>query len=158
MIDKIRKITNIPVFCKDFITDEEKLYKIKGRGADAVLLLLKLVSRDKLVTLFNKTLNLGLFPVVEVDNGKDLETAVEEKFPVVAVNARDLRDLSIDRNRAISLINKIPKKIIALAFSGIRDKEDVKNYLKAGARGVLIGTSLMRVEDKISLLRELRSV
>ncbi|OGF98696.1 hypothetical protein A3D78_04485 [Candidatus Gottesmanbacteria bacterium RIFCSPHIGHO2_02_FULL_39_14] len=158
MIDRIKRVSSLPILCKDFISDERELVDVKEHGADAVLLLVMYVSKEKLVVLFDSALKMGLVPIVEVDNEVDLNMAVREKFPVVAVNARNLRDLSVDRKKAISLIRKIPQKVIALAFSGVRDKEDVKNYLKAGAKGVLIGTVLMRAKDKVSMLKELRGV
>ena len=158
MIQRVKRNVDLPIFAKDFIKSENRLEEIKNAGASAVLLLAFLVAKEKLKLLYKKALRMGLFPVVEIDNEKDLDMAIEEKFPVIAVNARNLRDLSVDKNKAISLIKKIPENIISLAFSGVRNKDDVRNYLNAGAKGVLIGTSLMRAENKIAFLRKIRPI
>lgn len=158
MIEKIKKVTKLPVLCKDFIVKENQLKNARRMGADAILLLAFLLGSDSLIKLYEACKNFGLIPVVEVDNEDDLKFAVSQKFPVIAVNARNLRDFSVDREKAIKLLKKIPGDFISLAFSGVRDKEDVKRYLNCGAKGVLVGTSLMRAENKSEFLRELRAI
>lgn len=158
MIKIIKEASNLPVFAKDFVTDEKQIKEIKKAGADAVLLLADLNSKENLKKLFEKAQELDLIPVVEVDNEKDLKTVVAEKYPVIAINARNLRDYSVDLKKARKLLQLIPKDRIALAFSGVRNKEDVQSYIDAGARGVLIGTTLMKAKNKAELLKEFRNI
>ena len=158
IVKKIKKVTKLPALCKDFIREEKQLNYVKKAGADAVLLIAFLVDRQKLRSLYRYAGILGLEVVTEVDNEKNLMMAIEEKFPVIAVNARNLKDLSVDREKAVRLIKKIPENKISLAFSGVRDNDDVRNYLNAGAKGVLIGTSLMRAKNKIAFLRKIKSI
>lgn len=158
MIKEIKKTADLPVLCKDFIYRISQIDKVKEAGADAILLIYFISGKEKLKKLYVQAVKSGLQPVVEVDNEEDLDEALSEKYPVIAVNARNLRDFSVDREKAIKLLKKIPGDFISLAFSGVRDKEDVKRYINAGAKGVLAGTSLMRAENKSEFLKTLRSI
>ena len=158
MIKEIKKISVLPVLCKDFIYRISQIDKVKKAGADAILLIYFISGKEKLKKLYVQAVKSGLQPVVEVDNEEDLDEAISEKYPVIAVNARNLRDFSVDREKAIKLLKKIPGDFISLAFSGVRDKEDVRKYVNCGAKGVLVGTSLMRAENKSEFLKTLRLI
>lgn len=158
MIKEIKKTSDLPVLCKDFMYRISQIDKVKEAGADAILLIYFISGKEKLKKLYVQAVKSGLQPVVEVDNEEDLDEAISEKYPVIAVNARNLRDFSVDREKAIKLLKKIPGNFISLAFSGVRDKEDVRKYINSGAKGVLVGTSLMRAENKSEFLKTLRLI
>ena len=158
MIARVKKTVSLPVFAKDFVTIESQVEKSKNAGADAILLLANLVSKEKMITLYKKTENLGITAVVEVDSEDSAETAIFEKYPVIAENARNLRNFSINRKKAKEIIKMIPRNRVALAFSGVRNKEDVSEYLNTGARGVLIGTTLMKTDKKADFLSGVRDL
>ena len=156
MIVRIKKTVDLPIFCKDFIRDEKQLEEIKNSGASAVLLLSYLATREKLKSLYKYSERLKLTPVVEVDNKKNLREAIEDNFKVIAVNSRNLRDFSVDREKAIRLLKKIPNNIISLAFSGVRNRQDLGKYLNSGAKGVLVGKTLMRSNNRAECIKKLR--
>ena len=155
MIRKIKKSTILPILCKDFITTANQLNNVKMAGADAVLLIAFLLKKERLKSLYKESEKMELIPIVEVDNEKDLSFCIKQKFKTIAVNARNLRDFLIDRKKAIELLGMIPKTITSLAFSGVRNKEDVENYLDVGAKGILIGTTLMKSGNRMGFLRDL---
>lgn len=156
-IAEIKKNTHLPVLQKDFVIDEYQVYQARIAGADALLLIARLVDRLMLRRLTDLTLSLGIEPVVEVHNSEDLEKAVATKSRFIAVNARDLKNLKIDVAAACKLIRKIPDKFVKLGFSGVSSSVQVKKYKDAGARAVLVGTELMKTNDIRGFIREIRS-
>lgn len=158
LIQIIKKEVTLPMLAKDFIIDPYQLYEIGESGAEAVLLIAKITDRETLIKLIDTAVSRGMEPVVEVNSEAELEDALSTRATCIAVNARNLTDFSIDIARASRLINKIPKDRIALAFSGVKTRDDVKKYESAGANAVLVGTSLMKSNDVKTLIRELKGL
>lgn len=157
-IKRVKKVSTLPILCKDFIVDPFQLIEIKHTGAQAVLLIAKIVSKEKLKKLVELVISLGMEPVVEVQTEKELHHALLTFASCIAVNARDLQDFSVDIDRACGLIQKIPNNRIALGFSGISSRKDVEKYKKAGAKAVLVGTSLMKAKDIKGRIKELKGL
>lgn len=144
---KIKKTVALPILVKDFVTSEEQIYQTKKAGADAILLIVKIVDRETLAGFVTTAQAIGLQPVVEINNNEDLETALTTKTKIIAVNARNLNTSLVDVDKACQLLVRIPDKFIKLGFSGINGKAEVEKYKKAGAKGVLVGTSLMKAKN-----------
>lgn len=157
-INKIKQSVKQPILQKDFIIDPYQLYESKEDGADAILLIAKILTKKDLINLVNLSIRLGLEPVVEINNQKDLQKAITTKTKIIAVNARNLDTFKIDVDKACDLIKKIPSKFLKLGFSGIKGKKEMEKYKNAGAEGVLIGTSLMRAENIKDYILSLRGV
>lgn len=155
-ISKVKKKVNLPILQKDFVIDEYQIYEAKMAGADALLLIARIVSKIKLQQFVLLAQQLGIEPIVEVHNDVDLKKTVATKTLFVAVNARDLDTFIVDVEKARELMKKIPDKFIKLGFSGIHSKIEVQNYANAGAKGVLVGTSLMRAKNINEFLGGLR--
>jgi len=146
-IPKIKETVSIPVLQKDFVIDEYQIYEAKQAGSDALLLIAKLVDKERLQTFVLLCQELGIEPIVEINDEEDLEKAISTKTNIIAVNARDLETFVIDVERACVLLKKIPDTFIKLGFSGIHSNHEVKKYKDAGVKGVLVGTELMRSEN-----------
>jgi len=99
---------------------------------------------------------LGIEPVVEVNNDEDLKKAFVTSTKIIAVNARNLETFAIDVDGACELLKKIPKKFITLGFSGVHSVKEVMQYKDAGAKGVLVGTSLMKAKNIEKFIMDLR--
>lgn len=157
-VGKIKKVVPLPVLQKDFIIDPYQLYESKIAGADAILLIAKILSAKDLIFLVKESRKLGLEPIVEINNDSELKKATATTAKIIAVNARNLDTFAINIDYACNLIRKIPDKFIKLGFSGITQKEDIQKYKNAGANGILIGTSLMKAKDTKKYLSSLLSV
>lgn len=157
-VSKIKNVVSLPVLQKDFIIDPYQLYEAKITGADAILLIVKILPAKDLILLVNTAQNAGLEPVVEINNESELKKATATTTKIIAVNARNLDTFVINIDHACNLIRKIPEKFIKLGFSGILSREDIQKYKKAGANGILIGTSLMKIKDTKKYLSSLLSV
>jgi indole-3-glycerol phosphate synthase len=157
-IKQVKQEVSLPLLQKDFIIDEYQIYEAKNIGSDALLLIARLLDQEKLKSFVRICHNLNIEPVVEINNEEDLEKAVETSTKIIAVNARDLETFHVDISIACRLMKKIPNNFIKLGFSGISSAVDVKQYKDAGARGVLIGTSLMQAENVSELIKELKTI
>lgn len=155
---KIKKAVSLPVLQKDFILDSYQLHEAKNAGADAVLLIARIVSKQELVNLVEEAQKLGLEPVVEVCSRADLNKALSTGTGIIAVNARDLDTFKVDVDKACKLLKQIPDQYIKLGFSGVLSKKEADKYRAAGANAILIGTGLMKTKDITAFIRGVRSV
>lgn len=157
-IKRIKSVVSLPILAKDFIIDPYQIYEMKVYGADAILLIAKIVSEEKLVQLVKLAKELNMEPVVEVQDAQELKNALKTDTRIIAVNARNLNIFKIDIDRACRLLKHIPEEYITLGFSGVQRREHIEKYRKAGAKGMLVGTSLMRTNDITGFIEELKGI
>ena len=157
-ISQVKQQVNIPVLQKDFVIDSYQIYEAKLIGSDAILLIARLVDKKILKDFVAIAHEIGIEPIVEINNEEDLKKALDSAASFIAVNARDLRTFNIDIDKACAMLKKIPEKFIKLGFSGIQTSQQVKKYKNAGARGVLIGTSLMKAANIKDFINDLRNI
>ncbi|WP_194089172.1 bifunctional indole-3-glycerol-phosphate synthase TrpC/phosphoribosylanthranilate isomerase TrpF [Vibrio hibernica] len=148
-IPQVRNQVTQPVICKDFMIDEYQVYLARHYQADAILLMLSVLNDDEYRHLANVATSLNLGYLTEISNEEELERAIELKAPVVGINNRNLRDLSITLKRTKELAPRLPKGTIVISESGIHNHQQVKE-LSHYANGFLIGSSLMS-EDNLEL-------
>ena len=155
-IKPVKEKTGLPVLQKDFVVDPYQIYESRISGADALLLIAKIISPDQLKKFVDLCLEVGLEPVVEINDQLDLENALQTNTRVIAVNARDLETFKVDVDKACKLLEKIPDQYLKLGFSGVNSQEEIKKYKDAGAKGVLVGTNLIKSNDRKKFLEDLR--
>jgi indole-3-glycerol phosphate synthase len=148
----------LPVLRKDFILDEVQILEARAAGASAVLLIVRVLDRDRLKALLSYSSELELDALVEVHTAGELVTALESDAAIIGVNSRDLDSFRIDAAAAWKLVAQVPPDRIAVAESGIGGQSDVARVAEAGADAVLIGTALSASASPEKLLRELSSV
>lgn len=141
----VRERTSIPVICKDFIIDEAQLKAAAAAGADAVLLMLSLLERDRFLDLYEKARALGLEVLCEVDSIDDAVFARDHHIPVVGINNRDLRVLKIDLQKARDLAPLFTAETTVVSESGICSHEDLLSMNPINA--FLIGSALSGADD-----------
>jgi len=151
----IRGLTDLPLLRKDFILDPIQIEEAKAFGADLVLLIAGILSQEDLKDLIQTTQKLGLSALVEVHSREDLEKALSAGAEVIGINNRDLKTLKVDASHAFKLLPHVPREIPVIAESGISSPEEIRELKKAGFKGALIGTSLVKAKDPEKLLRSL---
>ncbi len=144
---------SLPVLRKDFIVDEVQILEARAAGASAVLLIVRVLGPSRLAALLRCAADLGLDALVEVHTEAELGVALEANAQIVGINSRDLDTLTIDAERAWTLIARIPSDRVAVAESGIFGQTDVVRAAQAGADAVLIGTALSAAQSPETLLR-----
>ena len=157
-VRQIKNVVSLPVLMKDFILDHYQVYEAKMIGADALLFIAKILTPSRLKELVALAKDLGIEPVVEVGNDKELDMALGTESLCIGVNARNLTDFGIDTDKACNLIRIIPKDRIALGFSGVKGREEARKYKKAGAKAILVGTALMRTENIKDLIKNIKGI
>ncbi|KAF9980347.1 bifunctional tryptophan synthase trp1 [Modicella reniformis] len=152
----IDSLPNRPaVLRKDFIVDTYQILEARVYGADTILLIVAMLSVEQLHTLYKFAVNMGIEPLVEVNNAQEMEIAVELGAKVIGVNNRNLHNFEVDMETTSKLVNMVPKDTILVALSGIKGREDVERYVEQGVAGVLVGEALMLSKDKRAFIRGL---
>lgn len=157
-LSAIRRNSKIPVLRKDFIFDEYQVYESRAAGADAILLIVAILDKEKLKKLMDLSASLGMSTLVEVHNESELETALEAGANIIGVNNRDLKTFKTDINVTVRLIPYVPKDVILVSESGINTVDDIVELMKEGVDAFLIGEALMREEDIAKKLKQLRGI
>ncbi|KAK4046062.1 anthranilate synthase / indole-3-glycerol phosphate synthase [Microbotryomycetes sp. JL201] len=153
------------VLRKDFILDTYQIDEARVYGADTVLLIVAMLSDDKLAELYKHSVLRGMEPLVEVNNAEELERALKVGAKVIGVNNRNLHDFNVDMSTTSRVADVIKqrlgdaaKDVILIALSGITGRADVDRYAEQGVNAILVGESLMKAKDKGAFVRELLSI
>lgn len=153
-----------PVLMKDFVVTERQLDLAQRAGASGVLLILDLLDAkssdwqgpQEAVAAAHAR---GLEVLLEVYDEEGFEQALGLDADLLGVNNRDLRlaGLPVDNQRTARILRSTPGcPVPVLALSGAKDAADVRAQVASGARGVLVGTALMKADDPVKKLMELR--
>lgn len=157
-LSEIKQKVNIPVLRKDFTVDEYQIYEAKLLGADAILLICSLLNTQTLQKYLTICKELGLSALVEAHTQKEIESAIEAGAKIIGVNNRNLNTFEVNINNSIQLRKYVPKEILFVAESGIKNSKDIQTLNQAGVNAVLIGETLMRCPNKKELLSELKGL
>lgn len=151
-----RRAVSVPLLAKGFCVDPVQIEAARRVGADAVLLIARILDGHALAELHHATRAAGLAPIVEVVDEAELERALAVDAAIVGVNARDLSTLVMDPARARRVLARIPPGPRALWFSGLGTDADVRAVAsEPRVDGALVGEVLMRTDAPTPLLRSL---
>jgi indole-3-glycerol phosphate synthase len=148
---------SVPLLAKEFVIDALQLEWAAQYGADAALLIARIVTPEALGTLAARARALGLEPFVEVVSEAERDLALQMGARIVGMNARDLDTLAIDLERAAQVLAGIPPGCVAVHLSGLGSPSSVAAVAKGRADAALVGEALMRASDPAPLLRNLVS-
>lgn len=152
---QIRAAVKIPLLRKDFIIDERQILEAIEWGADAILLIVAILTDEQLAKFHSLAIEAGLAVLVEVHDEAELERALKISPALIGVNNRDLKTFKVDLATTEKLAKKISAQKILVAESGIHSRTDVERLKKFGAKAILVGESLMKNGDIKSKVREL---
>ncbi|MDD1668997.1 MAG: indole-3-glycerol-phosphate synthase [Methanomicrobiales archaeon] len=152
-VGRVRRAVEVPVLRKDFIIDPLQLEETRALGADAVLLIAGILG-DRLPGFVERSLALGIEPLVEIRTREEAGIALRTGARLIGVNNRDLRTLEVDLSATLSLGPMIRRAgRIVVSESGIRVPEDIRR-LRSACDAFLIGSSLMASGDPRKTLEE----
>ena len=155
-LKEIADAVAIPCLRKDFTVDAYMIYEAKVLGAAAVLLIVSLLSGEELREYILLCDELGLSALVEAHDEAEVQAALEAGARIVGVNNRNLKDFTVDTGNSRRLRELIPRDVVFVSESGVRDAGDVARLGEIGADAVLVGEALMRAPDRAARLLELR--
>lgn len=153
-----KKACGLPILRKEFILDPYQIVESRVLGADAVLLIVRILSKKQIQECMKWASALGLACLVEVHNEKELDIALDLGATIIGVNNRDLANLSIDLKTSLRLVSKMPDSVLKLSESGIRTGEDIRILKQAGFDAVLVGESILRAKDVQKQIQQLLTI
>jgi len=160
-IDYIRHIReaypNTHILLKDFILSEAQIKQGLEYGANAVLLIVALLNPQQLNHLYYYALHLGLTPIIEVHNAKELKCALQLRPSVIGINNRNLQTLEINLDTARMLIKQIESGCHVICESGINHAHELAAMTRLGFSGFLIGSHFMQSRAPGQALKQLIS-
>ncbi len=155
-LEKVAKAVNIPILRKDFIIDKSQIYEAAEAGASAVLLIAVILEMEQMNEFIDLAESLGLDCLMEVHTQAELKKALQTKAQIIGINNRDLKTLKIDLKNTEHLVPHIPNDKIIISESGIESTKDIQ-ILPRKINGILIGTSLMRVQNENIKIRSIKA-
>lgn len=150
-----REAVAIPALRKDFTLDPLQVVEARAAGADAVLLIVRILEDAPLRELRELAESLGMAALVEVHTAAELERAVSSGATIIGVNNRDLSTFRTDLAVTEALLPRLPDQGVLVSESGIRTGEDVARLGRAGVHAVLVGESILRQADPGARVAEL---
>jgi len=154
----VREAVDIPILRKDFVLDSAQIYETKALGADAVLLIVAILTDDELARLYDAALSVGLDVLVETHTEHEVERALEIGPQIVGVNNRDLATFVTDLGTAERIAPRVVGRTITVGESGVSSVDGARRMRTAGFDAILVGEALVRADDPAALIAELRVV
>ena len=151
----VQLFVDVPVLRKDFIVDPYQVYEAAWAQADAVLLIVKVLTEEERQQCLVVADTLGMDALVEVHNEEELKIALGVGAGIIGINHRDLNTFELQPDVATRLVPKIPNGKCIVAESGIQTREDLQRLKALGVHAVLIGEALMVAPDPAAKVREL---
>jgi indole-3-glycerol phosphate synthase len=152
---RARDATSLPTLWKDFVISPVQVAQASRCGADAVLVIVRILSDAEMHSIMDIAGSLGLCPLVEIFDETDLERALAAGADVVGVNHRDLETFEEDPSATARLRELIPDDVILVAESAISSREDVAALEAIGVHAMLVGEAIVTAPDPEKKIREL---
>ena len=143
----LKQAVSLPILRKDFIIDEIQITESARFGADAVLLIARILSAEQLKTLIYASRELGMAALTEIHDKQDLEKAMDCDAQIIGINNRDLDTFEINPNTTLELAPLIPPDRVVISESGIHSGKDIQALNGLNIQAVLVGSALMAADD-----------
>jgi indole-3-glycerol phosphate synthase len=142
-----RASVQFPILRKEFIIDEYQIIEAKAHGADVILLIAAVLTRDEIKTLSETAKSLGLDVLLEVHNLEELQKSIMPSLDMLGVNNRNLKTFEVTTDISKELSNHIPTDFVKISESGISSVAAIKDLKPYGYQGFLIGENFMKTEN-----------
>jgi indole-3-glycerol phosphate synthase len=151
----VRARVSAPVLRKDFTISSYQIYEARSLGADAILLIVSMLTDDLINTFLDTADGLGMDALVETHTEDEVRRAVELRAQIIGINNRDLGTFEVDLAATERLRPLIPERTTVVSESGIMTRADVERVTAAGASAVLVGEALVTAADPATKVAEL---
>lgn len=154
-LKQVRRSTTLPVLRKDFTLSSYQIYEARAAGADAVLLITSILSREQLRDYTSLARELGMEPLVEIHSEWELDKAVFADARIIGINNRNLQTLKTDLNVSKRVVPFFTEHQIPVEASGISCPEDIQKGMASGIFNFLVGESIVRAKDTVDFIQSL---
>lgn len=155
-VSNVQAATRLPVLRKDFVLDPIQVAEAASLGADAILLIARILSAEQMRELHDTAKIAGLDVLFEAHDEDDLAKISLCDAKLVGINARNLDTFVVDTEQFSRLRTKVPHGAVAVAESGIDSPAQIQSAMRKGYSAFLIGESLVKSDDPELMLRSLR--
>ena len=142
-----RASVSMPLLRKEFIIDEYQIVEAKAHGADAILLIAAVLSREEIKSFSELAQSLDLDVLLEVHNETELHKSIMPSLDMLGVNNRNLKTFEVQVDTSKSLAEQIPNDFVKVSESGISSIETIQDLKQHGYQGFLIGENFMKTEN-----------
>jgi indole-3-glycerol phosphate synthase len=142
-----RAVVDMPLLRKEFIIDTYQVLEAKAHGADVILLIAAVLTREEIKTLSEFAKSLGLEVLLEVHDLEELRKSVMPSLDLLGVNNRNLKTFQVDLETSKALADEIPSDFIKVSESGIGTTTAIAELKTYGYQGFLIGENFMKTKD-----------
>ena len=153
-INVAKKISNKPIIRNDFIINEAQIFETKEFGANAILLIAKILSKSEIRKLYQLANKIGLDVLIEIESILEAKKIRDIDAKLIGINNRNLKEQKIDINKSIKLSKVLNNKII-ISESGVTVSNIKKIKNNSGISSFLIGGSILNNEDKVKYINKL---
>jgi indole-3-glycerol phosphate synthase len=153
---KVRDAVSLPVLRKDFIIDPLQVEQTASMGADAMLLIAAAIDDYQMKDLYQAALSLNIEPLIEIHSAEELDRVMKLEPKIIGINNRNLKTFKTDLSVTLELVRIIPSDVITVSESGINSGLQARTLKDAGVKALLVGESLVKLDDPSRLITELR--
>ncbi|GAA0411326.1 indole-3-glycerol phosphate synthase TrpC [Cocleimonas flava] len=154
-LQQARTACELPVIRKDFMVDPYQVYEARAMGADCILLIVAVLSDEKMSSLYHLARELGMDVLIEVHDEEELMRSLPLDATLVGINNRNLRNFETSLDTTLNLLDKIPEERIVVTESGIHNAEHVKLMRDHQVNAFLVGEAFMRADEPGEELKKL---
>ncbi len=142
-----RASCDMPLLRKEFIIDTYQIVEAKAFGADVILLIAAILTREEIQNFSSLAQSLGMEVLLEIHNEEELHKSVMPSLNMIGVNNRNLKTFEVSLETSQTLSTLIPNEFVKISESGIRTVEDIQSLQPFGYKGFLIGENFMKTDD-----------
>jgi len=154
-LPRLKRAISLPILRKDFIIDEVQVREAFFYGADAILLIARILSHQQLKELISMCRELGMAPMTEIHDKDDLEKAIAGGAEIIGINNRDLDSFKVDIGTTFALAPLVPLNHVLVSESGIGNGGDIRSLKPTGIHAVLVGSALMKSKEPAAKTAEI---
>ena len=151
----IRKNVEIPCLRKEFVIDDYQIYESRAAGADAILLIVRILSDEQLRDYLQLARSLGMAVLVETHDANEVERALNCGAAIIGINNRDLATFTVDLNTTLELKKMVTGGKVLVSESGIHTRDQVQSLEDGGIDAILVGESIVSSKNIAGKIREL---
>jgi len=142
-----RESSNLPLLRKDFVIDEYQLLEAKAFGADVILLIAAVLTKQEIKHFSEFAKSIGLEVLLEVHNKEELKKSIMPSIDMLGVNNRNLKTFEVSLEMSKVLANQIPDDFVKVSESGISTVNAIRELQPYGYKGFLIGENFMKTDN-----------
>ncbi|PCJ52730.1 MAG: indole-3-glycerol phosphate synthase [Candidatus Hydrogenedentota bacterium] len=151
----VERSIKLPVLRKEFIIDPYQIYEARAANADAILLIVRILTDEQLRDFRDLAESMGMGVLVETHDAPEIERALESGARIIGINNRDLSTFDVDYKRTLELKKNVPGGVVLVSESGINTREQVQKLEDGGVDAILVGEAFVTSENIAAKIREI---